>query len=576
MGDRLAAIGTWTRTLAGLRPLQIAAQGSYRLRRELIPSVARLIDYIGEPASPSTLPLDVLTGCPALTVQEPAAIAALEADRLMLAGQDLPLPSHHNDYATEGDALYAYQLHELGWLRQALADPQTCSSLEKKLLSWLARYLAHDHRRTSVYWSPHPLGGRVFNLVALRARLGARPGMLALIERDLQRSTLALAGLAETHLLANHLLRNRTALVVGAAFVPGRAGRLLLRHAQHQLQGLLAHQFLSDGTHEERSPGYHLLSTIELVAVSRILDALELRDPSLDACIQRALGAAIVFRDGDGLISAYGDSAPHSVPAVNELLAWAKAHQLEPLAPPAQTSGAWTRQTLPTAGFSRLRRAGLQLLVNHGPFGAPNQAGHAHCDLFSFELCLGERRMIVDPGVHSYHDPQLRMSSRSSSSHCTPAREGIEQAEIWKSFRVGWKPKLGDIDWQQLTDGWELRADAVAFGPSDPKQIRRRIRFEGDQITVHDHIEGLNDFSVALPLHPEVQLEAAAAGATQCWLLRRGEHSVTLRVSRGSGVVEQGMVSHRFGEPMLAPVVRLHAEDGVLEFCLECSQSDTL
>ena len=266
MEDKPATVGTWARTIAGLRPVQVAAQGSYRLRRSLIPGVARLLDYIGEPARPCTLPVDVLAGCPALTVQDTDAIAALEVGLLRLAGQELPLPEASTDEPIGGDALYAYQFHELGWLREALTKPDISSALEKRLYSWLARYLAANHPSSSVYWSPHPLGGRIFNLVALRSLLTARPGMLALIERDLQRSVLALSGLSETHLLANHLLRNRTAMIVGSGFVHGHLGSLLRRHSKKQLRTLLRHQFLEDGTHEERAPGYHILSTTTAIA----------------------------------------------------------------------------------------------------------------------------------------------------------------------------------------------------------------------------------------------------------------------------------------------------------------------
>jgi hypothetical protein len=78
-----------------------------------------------------------------------------------------------------------------------------------------------------------------------------------------------------------------------------------------------------------------------------------------------------------------------------------------------------------------LRRGSIEVALSCGRNGQAGIGGHSHNDKLAFELRLGGRLAICDPGSPSYTaDPQLRDSFRSTRAHATLMVDGEEQAPI--------------------------------------------------------------------------------------------------------------------------------------------------
>jgi hypothetical protein len=237
------------------------------------------------------------------------------------------------------------------------------------------------------------------------------------------------------------------------------------------------------------------------------------------------------------------------------------------VSPLIHEAGAHRRSTLPRSGFSVLRGDGYDAFVTHGPFGAPAQPGHAHCDLFAFELDVRGRRIVVDPGVHAYHDPSARLASRTGRAHATPILEGagletVEQAEIWSRFRCGWRPRSIEARWEAES----LRCEARAFGPHHAHTLRRTLRFEPRTVHISDAIDGAAEISTAIPLAPGLVAARVASGievrdSTGCLAL-----DVRARTP-GALEIEAAEVSHRFGARNPATRLRLRGA-GRVEYTL--------
>ena len=61
----------------------------------------------------------------------------------------------------------------------------------------------------------------------------------------------------------------------------------------------------------------------------------------------------------------------------------------------------------------------------------PGKEGHAHNDKLSFELLIGGRDVVVDPGTYAYTShPRLRNKFRSTDYHNTVKIDGCEQNEL--------------------------------------------------------------------------------------------------------------------------------------------------
>jgi hypothetical protein len=65
--------------------------------------------------------------------------------------------------------------------------------------------------------------------------------------------------------------------------------------------------------------------------------------------------------------------------------------------------------------------------------------------VLSYELSLHGQRVLVDTGVSTYEPGPERHYERSTVAHNTLRIDGEEQAEIWASFRVGRRPRVGQI-----------------------------------------------------------------------------------------------------------------------------------
>lgn len=551
----MASPATWLRTVKHLRVRQVLARPSFHLRRRLLPRVSIEMGrrfMFGEVA---TLPSADSAGPNPITV-DGADLDALAKNNLSLVGQMAPLPQKWPFEPESGDPLYRYAFHELTWLRAAVELPACGPDLRNTLTNWLVRYLGSELPFASVFWDPYTLGTRCLNLRALVATRLVAPE-LAL--RLFPRWTAVLLGLTETHLGGNHLLRNHTAAVVGAAYVGGRHGARLRNHLWQRLAAEVTAQFSDDGCHEERTPGYHLLAVWELLVVlaSSIHERPDVPNSArqtVEDVVTRALAALEVMTHADGRLCASGDTAPLSLSPTVEITDWARTMGLTWSLQTEAFCDSWGRRTLADGGFSVLRCDPWRVHLQHGPFGIPHQPGHAHCDLFAFELDKGPMRVIVDPGVHAYHDAYWREQTRSASTHATPSLGNVEQAEIWSRFRCGWRPTIQDATWERGEQGWRFVGEAMAFGPDHPHLLRRQLEFCGDAVLVEDRVADANEFSVALTLAPSCRVRWQ-----DIFCVIENDAIPLLRLSLTSGrmVEEAGYVSHRFGACEPASCIRL-------------------
>jgi hypothetical protein len=549
------SIGRLARTVWELDPRQVVGRAGFRLRRATWPVVRHL--PVGPASPPALARRDAL---PATAPFDEGDLAAIERGVLRLAGHEAALPAGPAFEPAERDPLYRYQLHEHGWLREGME--RGSPALRGSLARWLESYWEARFPAGSVAIDPYPLATRMLQWQGLVQRGLVEPERVA---APMVEATRLLAGLSETHLLANHLLRDRAAMVVGSAWVGGRIGELLRARAAAALVDEASAQFLPDGMHEERCPAYHAHATMDLLFALEALSALasagatelDRARAALHELAGRAMGALEAVAHEDDRVAAFGDSAPLSAPSVREIVSWADALGVRWERASSSPFGAGERRTLPVSGFTRASVGHATLFVSHGPFGAPSQPGHAHCDLFAIELDVAGRRVIVDPGVHAYHDERWRTETRASAAHATPSLRGREQAEVWSRFRCGWRPRAIETRFGEA----HLEGEARAFGPHDPRTLRRRVRVEGDAFEVEDRIEGEREIEVALPLAPGLSVVRDGERAVRVEVDGDAVLRVTLREGRLD--VEDAHVSHRFGARSPAPRLRLRGGGSV-------------
>lgn len=249
----------------------------------------------------------------------------------------------------------------------------------------------------------------------------------------------------ERDLQYNHLLKNYVALSVYCASLETFPSQMeVLRLAA---PNCVRQNVLRDGGHIERSPMYHILTLLDL----KVLRATGLFADDwhrlLDKNINRMEEALSVMTHPDGDIALFNDAWVGEAPRSADII--------EPKKLPEVTR-------LPDTGYVRIGRGGDAMVFDCGSVGPDDNPAHAHGDFLSFELSIGGERVVVDPGVPTYTNGELRHESRSARAHNGPRIDGLEPMEPWKSFRVGRRGRAGEITDRSLDDiaplwcaGWQ-------------------------------------------------------------------------------------------------------------------------
>ena len=428
--------------------------------------------------------------------------------------------------------LWLYHLNYFDFLNVGLALPEDAALLAAALemmLDWCAR----NRQGTEVGWEPYALSVRIVNWLKFLARHGcARElhGHEAKINTLLESVGVQVATLEqrlEKDLLGNHLLKNIKALLFAGAALEAPCSARWWAKGEALLEQQLYEQILADGGHFERSPMYHSQVLEDLLEIRLWCAATGKRLACADLLSQKIESMAKFLRGilhPDGEIPLFNDSVLHGARPPAELLVMAET-------PDANVVESESPVTLfPATGYAvmRSRASRSTLIFDCGPIGPDYQPGHGHCDVLSYELSLHGQRVVVDTGVSTYEAGPERAFERSTAAHNTLRIDEEEQSEIWGSFRVGRRPRVGHLRGDSNGVLPFVSGEHDAYRRLGVLHARKILLHAPDTWIVVDHLKGNGSHHVEsfLHFHPRVCVEAQAditktsAGLTmQSWRL---------------------------------------------------------
>lgn len=413
--------------------------------------------------------------------------------------------------------LWNYQLHYFNyavWCARAFVERgdaaamRTCQNL---IESWLreARVGRSDG------WDAYPVSLRVVNWIyayALVAESYPDQSFLARWRASIHQQLDFLSRHLEYHLLANHLLKNVKAMVIGGLFFGKEAW---LGKGEQLLWRELREQVLSDGGHYERAPMYHAIALADLLECFALLQAAGRQianQQELAARLRAMAGFLEAMTYADGTLALFNDSAnseearPEPILAAAQQIVGYRSGQ-----PPS---------AFPQTGYYLWAAPDGQekIIVDAGEPAVGYNTAHAHCDLLSYELWRDGRPFIVDSGVHGYGGDQFRYYCRSTWAHNTVAIFGGEQSELWGTFRMG---RRAEVVRAQASGDQHQWSFAGAYRPFHDQQLmhERRIRREanGDWLiedVIHSPYEGEHNAWSFIHLHPAVAVHECAGSST--------------------------------------------------------------
>ena len=435
--------------------------------------------------------------------------------------------------------LWTYNLHYLDvlWCLE-YADARTLA------LDWIAKNPA---AADNAGWEPYPVSLRIINLCCtfwgrFPTQIENDPALLDTLWTSLYRHVEYLRDHTETHLLGNHYLENGAALAIAGACFDGSDAPRWLEAGLRILREQIPEQFPGDGMHFELSPMYHQRATWLLAAIRNTGNSL-LEEIAAKTAYEAA-GALSRLCHPDGDIALLNDSAFDIYAAPEDLIRFARPSA----APYPPVTGAFA---LPDAGYYGWRsEAGHYVVCDCGSIGPDYIPGHAHGDMFSFELSLNGCRVIVDSGTHGYDPGPMRAYCRSTGAHNTVCVNDHSQAEFWAAHRVGRRGRPYDVTWQPSEDGFSLEArhNGYRFLHGRPTHHRQFLWSAGGTLTVIDTVpaETTVDVATRLHLHPECRATIDASGGISV-AYAGGRFRVDIE-GDGRTTLEHSLYCPQFGE----------------------------
>jgi len=370
------------------------------------------------------------------------------------------------------------------------------------VLDWIAN---HSLKKKQIGWEPYPISLRLINLCGIffgkyRKQVESDAYFLRKLWSSIYLQAEWLSRHLETHLLGNHLFENGAALTfAGSCFCSPESDKWF-RVGIDILKKEIVGQILDDGMHFELSPMYHC-RIIYLLAM-----LVNTGHPQLVDLAKKPLNKMIIalkhLMHPDRQIALLNDSAfgVHNTP--DQLVSYVQdLFNSNGSALSNITAGPFA---LPEAGYYGFRdKTGTYIICDAARVGPDYIPGHAHADIFSFELSLKGHRVIVDSGVHDYEVSQMRRYCRSTKAHNTLEINGQDQCEMWDAFRVARRGRPHNIKWMPSEEGFGLSAwhDGYKRLKGSPKHYREFNWNKSGTLTVKDITTASKPQSIVSRLH---------------------------------------------------------------------------
>lgn len=469
---KIKKIGLLLRTVSHLKPIQVAYQFKYRLTKPKALSYYKIPEKIHYNLKFFQLPF-----C------KPAF--GYSKHRYFFKFLNLEKEfENHIDWNFQGHGkLWNYNLQYLDLLRQ------TDISNNVKLV--LIKDLYQNLWDGSLVIEPYPASLRIMNMVRFLSKLEPETE-IDRIKSFLLAEVHYLSKNLEFHIMANHLLENIFALLMGGYFFNQKKW---IDQAENLMIKELEEQILADGSHFELSPMYH---QIILFRVLESLGYLSKEDKLYKILKNKAelmLSWLETFSFKDGSIAHFNDSCDGIAFETPNLLEMGKGLGVEP------KSGHLLRES----GYRKFEINDFELVADVNGISPDYQPGHAHADTFSFCLNYKGKPIIVDPGISTYNISSRRDWERSTAAHNTLTVNDKNSAEVWAGFRVGRRPDVSIIDENNAF----IQVTHNGFR-NQKVNVLRKFNVNKDFIEIEDVLE----FNTQMPkatihfhFHPEVEIK---------------------------------------------------------------------
>lgn len=407
-----------------------------------------------------------------------------ETNGFCFLGQRIDFGDHIDWVCPEAGRLWRFHLYYFDWL---LDDKLSQSDRLGSMIQFI------DNQKNKLdYNHAYPTALRMRNWICFLLQYGIKD---ARIEQSLYRDALLLYRFPEYDIGGNHLLESGLALLWSGHYF---SKRRILKKGENILLRELDRQILADGSHYERSIGYHTFVQINIFQTILFLEHLNKYDfilKKLKINFFRMLSYLKLLEGSDRIVPHFGDSNP-------EMMLWTEEMDAVAQVLPDKMSVLPNADTSPI-GLKLMQRGAFRLFFMRGQVLSPEQPGHSHADTFSFCLNVNGLPCIVDPGVSVYESGARREAERSTMMHNTLLAGAQNSSELWASFRMARRAEIVTVS----EDDFYIDSEHNGYYNAFKMYHRRAIRMEFDRVTISDECRtdacSLPELRLMLHFHPD-------------------------------------------------------------------------
>ena len=426
-------------------------------------------------------------------------------------------------------------------------------------------------------WEPYPVSLRIVNLVKWVLR---KNKLSSNAKQSLAIQLRWLSKRLEVHLLGNHLFSNAKALVFGGLFFEGKEADGWLGKGFRILSEQIPVQILDDGGHFELSTMYHALAFEDLLDLINVTKCFSDRlNEEQNKQISSWYGIAEKMHfwldtmcHPDGEISFFNDSAFDIAPSKSELDAYAKRLGIVTL----ETTDR-NLILLKDSGYIRIKNDSALALLDVAKIGPDYLPGHGHADTLSFELSVGDQRVIVNSGTSCYGLSTERLKQRGTLSHNTVTVNGENSSEVWGGFRVAKRayPRQLKILNSQPGNNLEVRCSHNGYDRLKGKPVHTRSWYMNErELLIKDNVLGYYKTAEArFHFHPDIQVTIKPNHKSGT-VLMEGNKILTWFIDDGFAALEESFWYPKFGMTVPNFCLQIKLVKGVSVLRLRFSKSE--
>tara|TARA_B100000941_G_scaffold157167_1_gene111515 strand:- start:8907 stop:10481 length:1575 start_codon:yes stop_codon:yes gene_type:complete len=366
-------------------------------------------------------------------------------------------------------------------------------SIDKKQGLTLINDYIHFYNQNKNNIEPYPTSLRLMNWIKFLSKNNINDSF---INDTIASDSEYLYNNIEYHLMGNHILENSFSLLFCSYYL--KSEKLYFR-SRKILLSQLREQILPDGAHFELSTMYHQILVIRLLDCINLISENKFCDTDnflLDFLISKA-SSMIGWLDSisykNNYVPLLNDSAQCQMYDNQEIINYAKRLGIGK-----------NKLKLNESGYRKWLKGKAEILIDIGQLGASYIPGHAHADTFNFEYFFQSKPIIIDPGISTYEDYNIRNLERSTLFHNTISVDKKSSSEIWDFFKVANRAKIIKLEEKSNF----IKASHDGYKKNNIMHTRV-FKFISNDFIIEDLIDSHKikyDLQSSLHFHPDCEL----------------------------------------------------------------------